>query len=147
MNYRFDPEAECELHEACDYYEAKRESLGGRFGEAFREALARVLQRPLAWGLPETPYRLCRLKRFPYGRVRSEGRAWGQTLFTVYGSHLVCHTRHLARPPCIQFAGAIYHAMACGNGRQPLFHEDDDYRRMTDGLERTVARTGWEVFA
>jgi toxin ParE2 len=67
MNYRFHPEAESELHEAYDYYEAKREGLGGRFGEAFREALARVLQRPLAWGLLEAPYRLCRLKRFPYG--------------------------------------------------------------------------------
>jgi plasmid stabilization system protein ParE len=67
MNYRFHPEAESEFHEACDYYEAKREGLGGRFGGAFREALARVLQRPLAWGLLETPYHLCRLKRFPYG--------------------------------------------------------------------------------
>jgi hypothetical protein len=67
MNYRFHPEAESELHEACDYYEAKREGLGERFGEAFCETLARVLQRPLAWGLLEAPYRLCRLKRFPYG--------------------------------------------------------------------------------
>jgi len=67
MNYRFHPEAECELHEAYDYYEAKREGLGGRFGGAFREALTRVLQRPLAWGLLEAPYRLCRLNRFPYG--------------------------------------------------------------------------------
>jgi hypothetical protein len=38
--------------------------------------------------------------------------------------------------------GAICHAMARGNGRQQLFSEEDNYRRMTDGLEETVARTG-----
>jgi hypothetical protein len=37
--------------------------------------------------------------------------------------------------------------MARGNAHQQLFHEDDDYRRMTDGLEKTVARMGWEIFA
>jgi putative transposase len=53
----------------------------------------------------------------------------------------------MARPLRIQYAGAIYHAMARGNGRQRLFHEDDDFLRMTDGLQKTVVRTGWEVFA
>jgi putative transposase len=37
--------------------------------------------------------------------------------------------------------------MARGNGRQLLFHEDRDYQRMTDGLCRSVARTGWDVLA
>jgi REP element-mobilizing transposase RayT len=37
--------------------------------------------------------------------------------------------------------------MARGNGRQRLFHEDRDYQRMTEGLEKTVERTGWEVLA
>jgi putative transposase len=37
--------------------------------------------------------------------------------------------------------------MARGNGKQLLFHGDDDYQRMTDGLEKTVGRTSWEVFA
>ena len=53
----------------------------------------------------------------------------------------------MAEPLRIQYARAIYHATARGNGRQRLFHEDDDYQRMTDGLQRTVERTGWEVFA
>ena len=53
----------------------------------------------------------------------------------------------MARPLRIQYAGAIYHAMARGNGRQLLFHGNDDYQRMTDGLDKTVSRTGWEVFA
>ena len=53
----------------------------------------------------------------------------------------------MARPLRIQFAGAIYHVMARGNGRQRLFHGDDDYQRMLEGLEKTVLRTGWEVFS
>jgi putative transposase len=53
----------------------------------------------------------------------------------------------MARPLRIQFPGAIYHVITRGNGRQLLFHGDDDYQRMLDGLEQTVARTGWEVFA
>ncbi len=53
----------------------------------------------------------------------------------------------MARPLQIQVNGAIYHVMARGNGRQLLFHTDEDYQGMLDGLEMTVARTGWEVFA
>jgi toxin ParE1/3/4 len=67
MNFRFHPAAEDELHEAVAYFDARREGLGRRLAEAFDEALARVLDRPLAWGLLESPYRLHRLKRFPYG--------------------------------------------------------------------------------
>ena len=37
--------------------------------------------------------------------------------------------------------------MARGNARQALFHGDDDYQRMLTGLEKTVRRTGWEVFS
>ena len=37
--------------------------------------------------------------------------------------------------------------MACGNGKQTIFYIEDDYRRMVEGLEKTVGRTGWEVFA
>ena len=48
----------------------------------------------------------------------------------------------MARPLRIQFAGAIYHVMARGNGRQGTFHEAGDYQRLTDGLEKTVDRTG-----
>ncbi len=53
----------------------------------------------------------------------------------------------MARPLRVQFEGAIYHAMARGNGKQLLFHGNDDYERMLSGLEKTVHRTGWEVFA
>ena len=37
--------------------------------------------------------------------------------------------------------------MARGNGRQLLFHRQDDYQRMLDGLVKTIERTGWQVFA
>ncbi len=53
----------------------------------------------------------------------------------------------MARPLRIEFPNAIYHVMARGNGRQAIFHTDSDYQRMTDGLAKTVDRTGWQVFA
>jgi REP element-mobilizing transposase RayT len=37
--------------------------------------------------------------------------------------------------------------MARGNGRQAIFHIEDDYQRMTDGLAKTVSRTDWQVLA
>ncbi len=53
----------------------------------------------------------------------------------------------MARPLRIEYAGAIYHVMARGNARHALFHAEDDYQRMLTGLEKTVLRTGWEVFS
>jgi len=53
----------------------------------------------------------------------------------------------MARPLRIEYPNAIYHVMARGNGKQAIFHIEDDYRRMVDGLSKTVGRTGWEVFA
>ena len=37
--------------------------------------------------------------------------------------------------------------MARGNAKQAIFHIEDDYRRIVDGLSKTVGRTVWEVFA
>jgi hypothetical protein len=51
----------------------------------------------------------------------------------------------MARPLRVEFPDAIYHVMARGNGRQAIFHGDDDYRRLTDGLATTVGGTGWQV--
>ena len=53
----------------------------------------------------------------------------------------------MARPLRIEVPNAIYHLMARGNGRQTVFHNDGGYQRMTDGLAKTVSRTGWQVFA
>ena len=53
----------------------------------------------------------------------------------------------MARPLRIEYPNAIYHVMARGNGRQAIFHADDDYGRMNDGLAKTVSRTDWRVLA
>lgn len=53
----------------------------------------------------------------------------------------------MARPLRIEFENAIYHVMARGNARQKIFLEDEDYRKLADGLARTVERCGWLVMA
>lgn len=53
----------------------------------------------------------------------------------------------MARPLRIEYPNAIYHVMARGNRRQAIFQIDGDYQRMTNGLDKTVSRTGWQVFA
>ena len=53
----------------------------------------------------------------------------------------------MARPLRIQFAGAVYHAMARGNARQRIFRDQRDYRRFLEGLEATVEKFGFEIFA
>src|SRR6516225_2842162 len=45
----------------------------------------------------------------------------------------------------IEFEGAIYHVMARGNARQKIVRDDSDRRRLVDGLEHTVVRSGWEL--
>ncbi|HID75962.1 MAG TPA: transposase [Planctomycetaceae bacterium] len=47
----------------------------------------------------------------------------------------------------IEFSGAIYHVMARGNGRQDIVRDDRDRQRLTDGLEATVQRYGWELLS
>ena len=52
----------------------------------------------------------------------------------------------MARPLRIQYAGAIYHAIARGNARKPIFRVDRDYQRFLEGMEATVDKFGFEVF-
>lgn len=67
MIYRFHPDAQIELNEAYQYYEGRRGGLGLRFIEAVEDAIADIVEWPLAWTLLETPFRIRRLRRFPYG--------------------------------------------------------------------------------
>jgi putative transposase len=53
----------------------------------------------------------------------------------------------MARPLRIEYPNAIYHVMARGNARQRIFHNEEDYERVRDGLARTVERCGWELLA
>ena len=37
----------------------------------------------------------------------------------------------MARNPRVEFAGALYHVIARGNRRAPIFHDDADYTAET----------------
>lgn len=69
MRLLFHPEAETELSATFDYYESRQEGAGCRFAEAFADALASVLEQPQLYAIIEGTFRLCRLRRFPYGIV------------------------------------------------------------------------------
>ena len=47
----------------------------------------------------------------------------------------------------IEFAGALYHVMSRGNGRQWIVHDDHDRDRRVDWLRRTVETYHWRLFA
>lgn len=59
-------EAETELNEAQDYYEAARPGLGDAFLDAFERAIARILRHPRAYPVVEDDVRRCLLSGFPY---------------------------------------------------------------------------------
>jgi plasmid stabilization system protein ParE len=76
MTYSFHPAAQVELDKAFLYYEGRQPGLGRRFDAAFEECLSRVLDNPKAWGVIDDGFRLCRLKKFPYGilyKIQDEG--------------------------------------------------------------------------
>lgn len=49
MKYRFHPEAEAEINDAVDYYEACREGLGLEFAREVHIAIKSICDFPLAW--------------------------------------------------------------------------------------------------
>lgn len=53
----------------------------------------------------------------------------------------------MSRTVRIQFAGAYYHAMARGNRREAIFHDDDDRRFFLNALSQACEMTGWRVHA
>jgi toxin ParE1/3/4 len=66
-------DAEAELWEALDHYEAKRAGLGGEFRREFEAALQRVRENPLGYALEDdSGIRYCPLHRFPYTLVYVE---------------------------------------------------------------------------
>jgi plasmid stabilization system protein ParE len=69
MTVEVHDEAEQELREAFDWYEAQRQGLGDEFVEEFRRAVARIIAFPRAWQRLSKRTRRCRLNRFPYGVV------------------------------------------------------------------------------
>ena len=49
----------------------------------------------------------------------------------------------MARPLRVEFADALYHVTSRGNGRQEIFHNDQDNRKFLELLGRTVERYRW----
>ena len=47
----------------------------------------------------------------------------------------------------IEFPGAVYHAMARGNRREDIVHDDGDRDAFAALLSELVQRTGWEMFS
>lgn len=67
MNYSFHAEAEAELNQAVDYYNACRTDLGWEFAEEVHATIQRILAYPMAWTPLSKHTRRCLMHRFPYG--------------------------------------------------------------------------------
>lgn len=53
----------------------------------------------------------------------------------------------MPRPLRVQFPGAVYHVMCRGNRQEPVFKDQQDYKRFLDTLGETCGRCGWRVHA
>ena len=53
----------------------------------------------------------------------------------------------MARPLRIEYPGAIYHVLSRGDRREAIVRDDVDRKGWLDLLEKTCARTAWEVHA
>jgi plasmid stabilization system protein ParE len=60
------PEAESELSEAVDWYEARGKGLGTEFLRAVEAAIANIERNPLAYPVVENETRRAPVRRFPY---------------------------------------------------------------------------------
>ncbi len=76
MNYAFHAQAEAELNQAVDYYNARQPDLGRDFAREVYAAIQNILAYPNAWTPLSARTRRCRVNRFPYGviyQVTDEG--------------------------------------------------------------------------
>jgi REP element-mobilizing transposase RayT len=53
----------------------------------------------------------------------------------------------MARERRIEYAGAVYHAMARGNRRGEIVVDDTDRLRFVETLEEVVKASGWHLYA
>jgi len=53
----------------------------------------------------------------------------------------------LSRPLRIEYAGALHHVMARGNGRGDVFVDDDDHAAFLSEFARTCERFDWLVWS
>ena len=57
------------------------------------------------------------------------------------------HSPAMARKLRVEYAGAIDHAMNCGDRGERIFVDDADRRRFGETLGEACAKTGWQVHA
>jgi plasmid stabilization system protein ParE len=69
MNYAFHAEAEAELNQAVDYYNARQPDLGRDFARDVYAAIQNVIAYPNAWTPLSKRTRRCLVNRFPYGVI------------------------------------------------------------------------------
>ena len=53
----------------------------------------------------------------------------------------------MARPPRIEFAGAVYHVTCRGNAKQDIVRDDMDREKWVDWLRRTIETYNWRLHA
>jgi putative transposase len=53
----------------------------------------------------------------------------------------------MPRPPRIEYEGAVYHLTSRGNGRQVIFHTDEDRRRFLQQLQDNLKTFAVELYA
>ena len=61
------PEAERDLDEAVEWYDARQWGVGRRFARAFRDCSRSIADFPESFAIVHADFRLAMLKSFPYG--------------------------------------------------------------------------------
>lgn len=82
--------AERDVASAAEWYEAKREGLGGEFLDRVEEAIDRIGMNPLAYRKVTGENRRCLVEQFPYA-------LW----FKIHGDAIVVACLHSARNPSV----------------------------------------------
>ena len=59
------PEAEQDIKEACEWYEARREGLGDDFVQCVEDAFAQLMKSPRVFGIVYSGLRRMQVRRFP----------------------------------------------------------------------------------
>ena len=72
MKFSLHPEAEVELNQAVDYYQAIESGLGREFTLEVLAAIRRAVVFPKAWSLMEGDVRRSLVRRFPFGVLYAE---------------------------------------------------------------------------
>ena len=67
MRLTYHPEAEAEVVEAAEFYEARSPGLGERFVREFDAAVAEIQASPGLWPVVEGDLRCHTMRRFPFG--------------------------------------------------------------------------------